>query len=634
MWLLMLTLASKAASAQGIVNGGFETGDFTGYQVAGVPVVSNQPVAPYDGNFEAIIQSTGGVSGQGTSNIANAVDAATLDTFLDTSLPSNSKGAPTDGEAIKQTFTIHTRAELTFYYSFRAHEAIGSDYDETGYTLNGVFTELANVNSPGVSGSYAVANYFVGLPYEKVTITLAPGTYTFGLVAYNTFNDNGTSAIFVDDLSLESLGTAFASVRGLSENQASIARDIDANSDAAGNFGKLVTGLSDLPATAPALGPALNELSPQPLQILRRIAFDDAAFNSQGLENHLTNLRDGASGFDGSQMTVTDSTAPSLSQLKGRLLAWEPPVAQDAESDSVAPILGGVDLRDSKQMRTADVQPSDRGSLFLLGNAVLADLSHRGDVAHQDYTTASVTLGADYRLAPHFVVGALLGYGHTDANLDHENSTATVDSYSPGVYAAYADAGWYANALFNYDYNSYTEDRHVAIGALSGFNHGAPQGNECVGNLTSGYEMQSGAFKYGPVGSVQYVNLGIDSFREAGPAGLAVQDESDESLRSQLGFEGRFAARVGGVVLTPRLSATWQHEFLDGDHGITSQFNGTGAGSFTVQTSATAHDSAFIDFGLDAALNADLKLFVDYEAEAGEDDFFAQSVQAGLRFGF
>ncbi len=70
----------------------------------------------------------------------------------------------------------------------------------------------------------------------------------------------------------------------------------------------------------------------------------------------------------------------------------------------------------------------------------------------------------------------LVGYSHTDANLDHiGSSTATVDSYSPGIYASYVDGGWYGNGLFSYDYNSYTEDRNIQIGALNGTNHGAPR---------------------------------------------------------------------------------------------------------------------------------------------------------------
>ncbi|MEI9999335.1 MAG: autotransporter outer membrane beta-barrel domain-containing protein [Verrucomicrobiota bacterium] len=385
-----------------------------------------------------------------------------------------------------------------------------------------------------------------------------------------------------------------------------------------------------------ALGAALDQISPQSLQVFRSIAFDDATFSSQQLNDHLANLRDGLTGFDGSQLSVMDSSLdPTLSQINSRLLAWNPNATPGLISDTADPIFGGIDMKDSQGARTVDEpEPASPWSTFIAGNVVLADLSHSDDLEHQDYTTGSVMLGADYRIDRHFTLGALLAYGHTDANLDHNGSSATVDSYSPGVYASYVNGGWYGNGLFSYGYNSYTEDRNVSIGTLSGTNHGAPQGNQYTGNLTGGYEFQRGGWKFGPVASLQYVNLGINSFSEQGPAALNIQSQSEESLRSQLGIEARYALKTGSVILTPHISASWQHEFLDDSAGITSQFNQVGAGSFTVQTENPQRDSAFIDVGLDAQVAGSVTLFADYQTEAGQSNFFAQSVQAGLKIGF
>ncbi len=168
-------------------------------------------------------------------------------------------------------------------------------------------------------------------------------------------------------------------------------------------------------------------------------------------------------------------------------------------SDSVDPMLGGFEMKDRKNAYAAEApEPASPWSTFIAGNVILADLSHSDNVEHQDYTTGSVQLGADYRVDKHFTVGALFAYGHTDATLDHNGSSATVDSYSPGVYASYVDGSWYGNGLFSYGYNSYTEDRTISIGALNGTNHGAPQGNQFTGNLTGGYEFHRGGWKFGP----------------------------------------------------------------------------------------------------------------------------------------
>jgi len=228
---------------------------------------------------------------------------------------------------------------------------------------------------------------------------------------------------------------------------------------ATGSFATLIGALQFLPAVQ--LPGVLDEASPQSLQVWRHMAFDDATFASQQTGNHLANGRDGITGFDGSQFHAMDSTVdPSLSQIKGRLLAWSPTLRPGLLSDSASPVLAGVDMKEVKSAPTNEMS-ADQWSTFVAGDVILADLSHNEDLAHQDYTTGSVTLGADYRLDAHFTVGGLFAYGHTDADLDHIGSKTTDDSYSPGVYASYVDGGWYGNGLFSYGYNSYTSDRNI-----------------------------------------------------------------------------------------------------------------------------------------------------------------------------
>jgi len=488
------------------------------------------------------------------------------------------------------------------------------------------------------------------LQYDLATFT---NGYT-GQFSSTTINDLTLPAGFFSVLDYQSndvLITFFQSlqtVMGLTPNQQSVATYINQfapnsifmGGNIGGNFNTLVSNIYPLTTDPAALGSALDQISPQSLQVWRHIAFDNATFANQQLGNHLANLRDGQTGFDGSQLTYSDPTmGPALTQIKSHLLAWTPPPSHGLVSDTVNPVMAGVAV-DPKDMRCPNCAPDriNSWSTFIAGDVILADLSHDPDMAHQDYTSSSITAGADYHINKQWTVGALFSYGHTDATLDHIGSSSTVDSYSPGIYASYVDGGWYGNGLFSYGYNSYTENRNIQIGALNGTNTGAPQGNQYVGNLTGGYEFKRGAWKFGPTASAQYVNLGINSFIEEGPTALNVQSQSDESFRSLLGFEARYAGHVqgwfGSFDLTPHVSLQWQHEYLDDSRGITSQFNQLGTGSFTVQTTETDRDSAFIDAGLDAQIEDNITLFIDYQTQAGQSDFFAQSIQGGLKAEF
>ena len=206
-FFLFAVLLVRAASAQSIVNGSFETGDFTGWQVAGIPTVLGAPPTPVDGNFQALINSTG-ASASGIYANSNSVSAATLNTFLNTTLPSSTNGSPTNGEAIQQTFTTAGSATISFSYSYQSREAPGNGFDETGYVLNGVFHVLADTSTPGQTMAAATGFFAHGIPYQTVTITVGPGTNTLGFVAYNTFNTSAPTGLFIDNIVLTPLTQA------------------------------------------------------------------------------------------------------------------------------------------------------------------------------------------------------------------------------------------------------------------------------------------------------------------------------------------------------------------------------------------------------------------------------------------
>jgi outer membrane lipase/esterase len=417
----------------------------------------------------------------------------------------------------------------------------------------------------------------------------------------------------------------------LSPNQQAVGGSLNSVANTAtGDLNTLLTSLDNL-GNAQQIGQAFDQLSPQRLEIFRSIAFDNYSFFSQQLDDHFANLRDGMTGLDTNNFSFNDpALGSSLSQIKGHLLAWQPAPEPGLLSDTANPVLGGVTMSD------ASVSEQNRFSAFVNGNVMLADLDSTADVSHSSYTTGGVTMGADYRLDRHWIVGALFGYNHTDADLDNEGSTATVDTYSPGIYATYADHGWYANGLFNYGYNSYTENRNIIFPGTDRTAIGGPQGSQYSTDLDGGYEFHLGSLTVGPSAGLNYVHLDINSFNEgdAGAASLSVHEQDADSLRSRIGFDARWHTKYLATDFTYHLSASWQHEFMDNSQSITSSLETPGDSAFAVQGTGPDRDSALVDAGVDVLAAKNVDLYVDYQTEAGESSFFAQSVQAGVKIGF
>jgi fibronectin-binding autotransporter adhesin len=511
-------------------------------------------------------------------------------------------------------------------------------------TLGGNLTvNLANFTAPPVARNttqtYTFALVDADAGYTGMFGTFDPLNLGSGLSASL---DYGT---LPDDVLLQITQSSNSfSVSGLTPTQNGILNSIN-NAVAAGSSGAGFTTLLDdlavLESNSQAFGSALDQLSPQAFgQFATGTAFNNASFQTQARDGYLAGQRgqDGNfvasnGGIDSSGLTVNDGTVdPNLSMVHSRLLAWNPSPMSGVVSDVVEPLLGGIDMKDDKAIR-GEPGSSNPWNVFVQGNVVLAQASSNSDSGHFDNNTESGLVGADYRITPHFLVGLTAGYAHTDATLDAAGSSATVDSYSPGIYASYAEKGWYANFIGDYVYNSYTQARNIPF--LGDTASSSAGGNEGVVNLDGGYDFHRGALTFGPLAGLQYTHLTVNGYSENGSAAdLNVDQQQDDSLRSRLGGRVSYVFHDGGLSFIPHMDVSWQHEFMDQSRGITSQFNGFGGGSFDVSTSNPSRDSALVDAGVDTELNRTVTLFADYEVQAGQANYFGQSVQAGLKIGF
>jgi outer membrane autotransporter protein len=493
----------------------------------------------------------------------------------------------------------------------------------------------------------------------------APGTptiYTFTLVNTN----NGLTGAFssfdaidlgvgltaglqytTDDVILQIIAAAsgFSSV-GLTPNQAAVLGSINGQVWA-GNvstgfvtLANALTGASNNPAT---LGAQLDQLSPQEFaQFTSDTAFNNASYETEEMDSYLASRRAGDGTFlagngsiDANSLTVNDpSYDPNLATVHSRLLAWNPAPATGVVSDVAAPVLGGVDMKAEADPNSLMPQRGPHPwNVYVRGNVILAQGFSQAGTAHFDDDTGSVVLGADYRVTPNFLVGLTAGYAHTDATLDNNGSSATVDSYSPGLYASFAEDGWYVNLMGSYLHNAYTQSRN--IGFLGQTATSSPEGNEGVVDLDDGYDFHCGGLTFGPMGGIQYTHLSVDGYNESGSvADLSVNDSESDSLRARIGGRISYTLAHAGITFTPHLDATYQHEFLDQSRGITSQFNAFGGGSFDIRTINPSRESALVDAGFDIDLNRTFTVFTDYLVQAGQDNYFGQSVQAGMKIGF
>jgi outer membrane autotransporter protein len=340
-----------------------------------------------------------------------------------------------------------------------------------------------------------------------------------------------------------------------------------------------------------------DKISPESLTAFYEISFSGANIQRLNLENRLEDIRNSSSGA-----SVTGATV----YLE--------------------------DKADGKYSKNPPVLPPVREKRWDFWSTSFGDFVHVDSDfnAHgYKFTTGGIDLGIDYRLTNHLAFGLMGNYAHTWTDL--RPGSIDVDSARGGLYATYFDRCFYLNAGIYGGYNSYDSSR----GGLQGHANGNSDGAEFSTFVSGGYDFHLGHLTVGPIASLQYTNVYVDSFREKGSlAPLSIHSDSEESLRSDVGFRASYQWQVGRVQVEPFLKATWQHEFKYSALPITASFANIPGPSATFVGPVEGHDSAVVDAGISAQWTPCISTYVSYNGLLGRDRYDSNGVSGGIRIRF
>ncbi|HWB57859.1 MAG TPA: autotransporter domain-containing protein [Chthoniobacteraceae bacterium] len=447
-------------------------------------------------------------------------------------------------------------------------------------------------------------NNFQGALGEKITLlssNLLSGTFSDVINPFQTntmvkadivYQNNNVYLSFDQGSFLQ-----FAQQHGLTPNETAVAGGLDS---IAGNpqFAALLGFLDNQPLQN--LAGDFNLISPDKLTAIFDISRAHADVQGANIENRLADDRS-----ENAQDNVTIAL-----------------MSKDSKD--------GKSTVDKDGGTSAEAYREKRWGFFMEGSGEFARASSDLNSAGYNFTTAGVTLGADYRFNDHFVAGIMGGYANTGATTVNNGSVA-VNGGRLGVYGTLYGNGLYLDGMAAGGYNSYDTHR---LG-LGGIARGNTDGAEFDGLLSTGYDAHQGALTFGPVVSLQYTHVGINGFNEAGSlAPLNILSQSQDSLRSKAGFRISYGWKLGGVTVTPAMSAGWQHEYLNSAFALDSQFANGAGNVFTTRGPALGRDSVVVDGGVSVQWSPRVATYLYYYGELGRTNYQLNSVTGGVRLSF
>jgi outer membrane autotransporter protein len=292
----------------------------------------------------------------------------------------------------------------------------------------------------------------------------------------------------------------------------------------------------------------------------------------------------------------------------------------------------GPDGKSSKAIMEPVLQhaPENRWGVWVTGFGDFVDVDGDGNAQGYNFTTGGVSVGLDYRLTDQLAIGLFGDYSHTWTSLN-PSGHIDVDSGRGGVYATWFSHRTYLNAAIYGGHNSYDSGR----AGLGGLANGSTEGAEWSTFIGGGYDFHFGSLTVGPIASLQYTDVGIDSFSEKGSlAPLSIHSDSAESLRSDVGFRLFYQWQIGKIIVEPSLKGAWEHEYKYSALPITAGFAGIPGPSATFSGPSEGHDSAVVSAGVSVQLTSAISTYVNYDGQLGRDNYDSNAVTGGVRISF
>jgi len=141
--VLVLSSSMMTARAEAQANGSFETGDFSGWLLAGTSAASivglSFGTGPTDGAFQALVTNGPGVT---------VPELRVFFAVSGSALPALGNGTPTQGAGVRQVFDAPAGTPFVVDWNFLTNEAPSGSFNDFGFAVvEGVATTLANTHS-------------------------------------------------------------------------------------------------------------------------------------------------------------------------------------------------------------------------------------------------------------------------------------------------------------------------------------------------------------------------------------------------------------------------------------------------------------------------------------------------------
>ena len=266
------------------------------------------------------------------------------------------------------------------------------------------------------------------------------------------------------------------------------------------------------------------------------------------------------------------------------------------------------------------VSPDGKTAVGLAIGGVFGSEDGDASLAGFDYSGWQAGLSADHRIDETFSIGAGVGYGRADADLDNDLGDVEASSWLVNLHAAARSGRVFGLAAIGASIDNYGDIDRATGNALLPTASGDSDGHSLFLSAMGGVDVPlSGEWTLTPQAGIDWVHSRIDGYTEtgAGPLNLTVDDQTLNSVRGKalLRLAGEFAD--GESLFRPYIDLGVDHEFS----GDTGDINARLASGATLNGNSSSGDDTrlLVGFGVDMKVDDALFAGLAYDGKLGSD---------------
>ena len=289
---------------------------------------------------------------------------------------------------------------------------------------------------------------------------------------------------------------------------------------------------------------------------------------------------------------------------------------QVASLDGGAMMLGGSSpLYDGKSLIEAEPVPL---AFWTRAFGAWGDFDTDGNAASADRDFGGFVSGMDANIGGSWRVGLATGASFSNVEAEARFSSADIETYHLGGYVGGMAGAFALRGGGAWAWNDIDTSRAVLFPGF--YERQTASYDADTGQLFGevAYPTQMGDIALEPFAGLAYVSIDSDSFRERGGALASLRGNADQDVGySTVGLRAATTMHWGEMLVTPHISAAWQHAFDDVTPGAALAFASTGIG-FSIAGMPLAEDSVLLDTGLDFAISDRMTAGASYAGQFGD----------------